>query len=156
YPATPNAGETSPHAGTVRIGMISSLFSDVPEPTVMAMMQPFAALMESYTGVSGELVPCDDAFHLGQQLSEEKVQLGVFHGIEFGWARQKHPNLQALMIAVNQQRYLRAHLVVRADSPMTSLCDLQNQSLALPHESREHCQLFLRQRCLTCKKEPAK
>src|SRR5690349_15548897 len=36
----------SAHTGMVRIGMISSLFSDIPEATVTAMMQPFSALME--------------------------------------------------------------------------------------------------------------
>jgi hypothetical protein len=41
--------------------------------------------------VSGELVPCGDADNLGRQLMDDKVQLGVFHGIEFAWARQKYP-----------------------------------------------------------------
>lgn len=149
------AADHSSHAGSVRIGLIASLFSDVPEPTVMAMMQPFGALMEAQTGVSGELVACGDADNLGQQLVEDKVQLGVFHGIEFAWARQKYPELRPLVIAVNQQRYLRAHLVVRADSKLGAVGDLQDKVLALPNQTREHCQLFLRRRCLECRKEPA-
>src|SRR5207302_5268891 len=28
--------------------------------------------------------------------------------------------------------------------------------LALPNQTREHCQMFLRRNCLQCKKEPAK
>jgi hypothetical protein len=39
-----NAKDRSTHPSTVRIGMISSLFNDLPEATVMAMMQPFGAL----------------------------------------------------------------------------------------------------------------
>src|SRR5207237_5002788 len=74
------------HMGTVRIGMIATLFSDVPQPIVMAMMQPFAALMESQTGVNGELVACGDADNLGQQLTDDKGQLGGVHGIELAWA----------------------------------------------------------------------
>ena len=77
------AGNRAARSGTVRIGLIASLFSDVPEPIVMAMMQPFGALMEAQTGVSGELAPCGDADNLGQQLMDDKVQLGIFHGIEF-------------------------------------------------------------------------
>ena len=53
---TVNAKERSTHPSTVRIGMISSLFTDVPEATVMAMMQPFAAMIKAQTGVSGEPV----------------------------------------------------------------------------------------------------
>jgi ABC-type phosphate/phosphonate transport system substrate-binding protein len=149
------AENRSPPPNIVRIGMISSLFSDVPEPIVMAMMQPFGALMESQTGVSGELVVCGDAANLGQQLTDDKVQLGVFHGIEFGWARQKHPELRPLVIAINQQRYLRAQFVIRADSTASRVADLQDKALALPNQTREHCLLYLRRRCLESKKEPA-
>ncbi len=42
------AGDRTPPTGIVRIGLISSLFSDVPEPTIMAMMEPFGALMEAH------------------------------------------------------------------------------------------------------------
>ena len=143
------------HMGTVRIGMIATLFSDVPQPIVMAMMQPFAALMESQTGVNGELVACGDADNLGQQLTDDKVQLGVFHGIEFAWARQKHPELRPLMIAVNQHRYLQGLLVVRADSKVGNFGDLEKKTLAFSNQTREHCQLFLRRHCLEAKKEPA-
>jgi ABC-type phosphate/phosphonate transport system substrate-binding protein len=151
----PRAEESPPHTGFVRIGLISSLFSDVPVATVMGMMQPLSALMEAQTGVSGELVACGDVDNLGQQLLDDKVQLGVFHGIEFGWARQKNPELRALVIAVNQQCTMRAHLVVRADSKITGLADVQDKTLALPQQTREHCHLFLRRRCLEYKKEPA-
>jgi ABC-type phosphate/phosphonate transport system substrate-binding protein len=154
-PPHSQAEDHSSHVGLVRIGLIASLFSDVPEPTVMAMMQPLGALMEAHTGVSGELVSCGDAENLGQQLTEDKVQLGVFHGIEFAWARQKHPELRPLVIAVNQQHHLRAHLIVRANGKIANLGDLQGKALAFPHASREHSQLFLRRRCQEFKKEPA-
>jgi ABC-type phosphate/phosphonate transport system substrate-binding protein len=150
-----NAKDRSTYPSTVRIGMISSLFNDVPEATVVTMMQPFVALIKAQTGVSGELVPCGDADNLGQQLVDDKVQLGVFHGIEFAWARQKYPELRPLVLAVNQQRYLRAHLVVRADTKVSTLGDLQDKTLALPNGTWQHCHLFLRRRCLEWKTEPA-
>jgi ABC-type phosphate/phosphonate transport system substrate-binding protein len=149
------AGNRVARTGAVRIGLISSLFCDMPEPIVMALMQPFGALMEEQTGVCGELVPCGDANNLGQQLSDDKIQLGVFHGIEFGWARQKHPELRPLVIAVNEQRCLRAHLVVRADSKVSCLGDLQGKALALPNQTRDHCRMFLQRRCQEWKKNPA-
>src|SRR5262245_45466183 len=80
----------------VRIGMIGTLFRDVPEATVQTMMQPFGALMESQTGVNGLLVPSGDAESMGQELASDKLHLGVFHGIEFAWARQKFPELRPL------------------------------------------------------------
>src|SRR5947209_12017481 len=73
--------------GTVRIGLVRTLFRDVPEPMVRLMMQPFNALMKAQTVVSGDLIPCDDPCDLGKRLHEGMMELGVFHGFEFGWAQ---------------------------------------------------------------------
>jgi ABC-type phosphate/phosphonate transport system substrate-binding protein len=140
-------------ADVVRIGLIDSLFRDIPEPTALALMQPFGVLMKAQTGMSGELVLGGDADKLGQQLADQRVQLGVFHGVEFAWARLKHPELQPLVIAVNQQRHLRARLIVSAQSKAASFADLQGTTLALPRASREHSHLFLQRRCQGCDKE---
>jgi ABC-type phosphate/phosphonate transport system substrate-binding protein len=137
----------------VRIGMVNSLFRDTPEPMVMALMKPFGALMESQTGLKGQLVPAGAAESLGQQLAEDKVQLAVFHGFEFAWARQRYPELQPLMIAVNQKRHLRAHLVVNCDCQATGLADLKGRILAIPRRTREHCHLFLHRQCQECGQE---
>jgi ABC-type phosphate/phosphonate transport system substrate-binding protein len=141
-----------PPAG-VKIGMIDSLFQDMPVSTVMVMMKPFAAIMEAQTGVSGELVPSGDALALGRDLSENKVQLGIFHGIEFAWARQKYPELKPLMIAINQQPYLNAYLIARDDSQVTHFQDLGDSAVALPRHSLQHCHFFLRRRCREQRRE---
>ena len=141
------AAEPTRSTEPVKIGMIGSLFRDTPQTTVMAMMQPLGTIMESQTGVRGELVPGGDAESLGKQLAEGKLQLAVFHGIEYAWAKQKHPELRALVIAVNQTRYLRAHVVVRSDSKIASLADLRDKTLALPNQTREHCHVFLHRHC---------
>jgi ABC-type phosphate/phosphonate transport system substrate-binding protein len=147
------AGEPTAHAA-VKIGMINSLFKEVPESTITTMMGPFGAIMESQTGVRGEVVLGGDAMGLSQSLSENKVQLGVFHGIEFAWAKTKHPELKALVIAVNQQLYPRAVLCTRCDCKAASFDDLQNQSLALPRGTRDHCYLFVERHCPEFKKRP--
>lgn len=140
---------------TIRIGMVRSLFRDTPEPLVVAMMAPFGALMESQTGIAGELVPGGDALNLGRLLVEDRVQLGVFHGIEFAWARQRYPELRPLMLAVNQQRHLRALVVSRKGATAKALPDFAGKALALPRQSREHCQVFVDRCCQGCGKGPA-
>src|SRR5437764_8082936 len=142
--------QDGPSTECVRIGMVSSLFRDTPESVVRAMMQPFGALMESQTGIPGQLQAGGDAAHLGQLLAEGHVDIGVFHGIEFGWARRKYPEFRPLMIAVNQSRLLQALVLVRADADPTELSDLKGKTLALPRCTREHCHLFLERRCLEC------
>src|SRR5262249_11857952 len=84
---------------------------------------------------------------LAGRLKDDKVELGIFHGVEFAWARQKEPSLKALLVAVNQRRDARAELVVRKDAGYSGPEDLKGQAVALPRFSHEHCRLFLRRRC---------
>jgi ABC-type phosphate/phosphonate transport system substrate-binding protein len=133
---------------TVRIGLIGSLFRDTPEPVVLVMMRPFRSLLETQTGVCGDLIAAGDANNLAQKLKNDEVQLGVFHGIEFAWARQKFPRLRALVIAINQHPFLRAELIVKKDSVVSSLADLKGRIVALDRRAREHCHLYLERRCV--------
>jgi len=140
----------------VRIGLVRTLFRDVPEPMVLLMMQPFSTLMRAQTGLNGKLIPCRDPYELGQRLHEDKMELGVFHGFEFAWAQQKHPDLRPLCIAINRHRHLTANLVVRSDSEAAGLVDLKGKIVALPRYSREQCRLFLERACQECGTEPSR
>lgn len=141
---------------SVRIGLVSSLFRDTSEPLMQIIMRPFKSLLETQTGMSGRLVSGGDAYHLSQRLKEGDVHLGIFHGVEFAWAKAKFPQLKPLLIAVNQQRFLRAHLIVRADSSIQSVDDLKGRVVGLPNLSREHCWLFLERRCVPIDQTPDK
>jgi ABC-type phosphate/phosphonate transport system substrate-binding protein len=138
----------------IKVGMICSLFHDIPKPLVEMMLKPFQALMEAQTGMHGQVVASGDADTLGRQLSEGEVHLGVFHGIEFAWARLKYPELQPLVVAMSEQRQQRACLVVRQDCDVTSLAGLQGKSLALPCQSRVHCRMIVERRCQCCGQPP--
>src|SRR2546421_8775636 len=123
----------------IRIGLVRTLFRDTPASLVDVLSQPLKTLMQSQTGMSGELSVTGDAFDLSKKLKENTVQLGVFHGFEFAWARQRNPGLKALVVVVSHHRQLHAHLVVRKDSPATCCADLKGKSVAIPMGSREHC-----------------
>jgi ABC-type phosphate/phosphonate transport system substrate-binding protein len=127
----------------VKIGLVRSFLRDLPPSMVQLMMQPFSLLMKAQTGLNGELVPCRDAFDLARQLHEDRLQLGVFNGFEFAWAREKYPDLQPLCIVINHERHLTASLVVRGDSNLTSVDDLKGKTVAVPRYCPEHCRLYL-------------
>jgi ABC-type phosphate/phosphonate transport system substrate-binding protein len=111
------------------------------------LLQPFKTLMEDQTGVQSVLVNGGDQNHLGQEIMEDRVQLGVFHGFEFSWARLKYPELKPLLIAVNQESYCRSLLVVRQDNPAVGIGELKGKVLTMPRLSCEHCRLYLERRC---------
>jgi ABC-type phosphate/phosphonate transport system substrate-binding protein len=140
----------------VRIGLVNSLFRDTPEPIMQIAMRPFKAILEAQTGVTGQIVAGGDAEDLAGQLKDDKVQLAVFHGVEFAWAREKQPTLKPLLIAVNHHRELHALLIVRKDAKAAGCDDLQGRAVALPRLSREHCLLFLERRCTPAGSTPEK
>jgi ABC-type phosphate/phosphonate transport system substrate-binding protein len=134
----------------VQIGMVGSLFTDVPKPLVNILMHPFKALMKEHTGLDGDTIIGGDAYHVGRQVVEDKLHLGVFHGHEFAWAQQKYPNLRPLMIAVSTHRHLRVRLVVNAESKSASFADVKGKDLAFAYRSKEPCRVFLDRSCGEC------
>jgi ABC-type phosphate/phosphonate transport system substrate-binding protein len=146
-PLRAKAGEEAA-AKKVKVGLVKSLFKDAPEAVVQIVMRPFKAFLEAQTGSTGEIVLSGDAETLGQQLSDDKVQIGVFHGYEFAWAKQKNPQLKVIVLAVNENPIQHALLVVRKDCKAEDYCDLKGTTLAVPRLTREHCKLFLENRCV--------
>jgi ABC-type phosphate/phosphonate transport system substrate-binding protein len=141
------ANEPSPEKKCFEIGLVSSLFRDVPAALVQLSMKPFSDVMLEQTGLVGKSKPGGDVFDLGQQIQDGKLHLGVFHGVEFAWAQERYPDLRPLMIAVNRERHLHANLVVRWDNEAKEFADLKGKILAMPRRSREHCHLFLKRHC---------
>lgn len=154
--AAVSRGTAENDAHSVRIGLVSSLFRDTSEPLMQIIMRPFRSLLETQTGMRGRLIAGGDAQHLGRRLKEGDVHFGIFHGVEFAWAKAKFPQLKPLVIAVNKQPYLRAHLIVHADGKIKHVNDLKGRSVGLPNLSREHCWLFLERRCTPSGQTPDK
>jgi ABC-type phosphate/phosphonate transport system substrate-binding protein len=151
---SPGHGQDEP--ASVRIGLVNSLFRDTSEALLQIAMRPFKALLESQMGVQGTFVGGGDPESLGRALTEGRLELGIFHGFEFAWARTKYPQLKPLLIAVNGQPFLRAHLVVLQNGPVSGIDDLKGARVALPAGSREHCRLFLERRCVPTGARPSR
>lgn len=128
---------------TVRIGMIRTMFRDIPEAMIAPLSKPFQALMERQTGRPGEINLSQDAHVLAERLIAGEVDLGVFHGFEYAWVQENHPELKALVVAVPNGQTFQACLVMREDSGSTGWEGLAGKTVALPRGSREHCRLYL-------------
>jgi ABC-type phosphate/phosphonate transport system substrate-binding protein len=152
--ATTAAPAHEPATPPVRIGMLATMFRDVNPAMFAALSHPFHALVESQTGLKSELILVQTPDELREQLNNGKIQLGVFHGFEFAWMKQKTPTLQPLMLAAPQVRPLRALIVVGKDSPVKSLADLKGKTVALPKGTREYVRLFLTRQCQALGQSP--
>ena len=131
----------------VRIGLVESMFRDIPEKSVKASIDQFREIMEKETGHTGESVTIKDYTGVADQVMKNQVQLGALHGFEFAWVRKKYPDLRPLAVAVNQQRYVNSHLLALAKEPVADLSGLKGQTLAIPEQTKAYNLLFLERQC---------
>ena len=154
--AVPVSSTEPTPSGPVQIGMVQTLFTDVPTPVINLLMPPFRDLMKQFTGLDGQIVLGGDCYDVARKLDENKVQLAVFHGVEFGWAQQRFADLKPFMVVVYKTPQVRAHLVVKDEGGATDVAGLKGKICAVPFRSREHCRLFLDRECeCVCKGTPA-
>jgi ABC-type phosphate/phosphonate transport system substrate-binding protein len=146
---TGRAGE-KPEPDPVRIGMVQSLFTDVPTPLVNLLTPPFKSLMKDFTGLNGQPQAGGDAFEIGKNLMEDKLHLGVLHGVEFAWVAQKYPDIRPLMIAVSKYHALKAHVIVKDDCESVEFAELKGKDFSVPFRAREHLRLYVEKQCTTC------
>ncbi len=136
----------------LKIGVVSSMFRDIPPKGIDIVLKNFTDLVQLQTGYSVQITIAGDALELAEAMKKGTYQMAVFNGFEYAWAREKAPELQPLMIAVNRQRELQAHLLVRNDPAVCKIKDLQGKVLAQPWRCKEFARLFLERRCLESKR----
>lgn len=137
----------APAEKPLEIGMAKTFFNDVPEAFISIATAPFDTMMKKTTALQGKLSTSDPAAEVARKLNESQLQIGVFNSYEFAWAKQKYPDLQPLLIAVNKHRDVRAFVVVHKDSPAKSIADLAGKTLALARGTKEHCKVYLDRKC---------
>ncbi|MBX7104010.1 MAG: phosphate/phosphite/phosphonate ABC transporter substrate-binding protein [Gemmataceae bacterium] len=137
----------APAEPTVRIGMLKSMFREVPPAMFNAMSTPFQTVVQSQTGLKGQLVIVESAEAMRQQLTTGEVQLGVFHGFEFAWMKLKEKSLEPLMLVSVNPNMLQAVVVVQKDCSAKGVAECRGQKLAMPKATKEHSRLFLQRRC---------
>ena len=141
-----NAAGRAGDKDVYHIGIPRSAFRDVPPAFLSFAGMPFKDLMKSQTGLDGEVVMDADALNIARMLESGKLQLGVFLGHEFAWARDKHPTLEPIVCTVPRPKEIQAFLLVRWDNKAENLGDLKGSRLALATTSRDHAKMFLDKR----------
>lgn len=147
--AAPGGPSPKPGAqpGSYRIGLIRSMFRNVPEAAFPMLASPFKRLMQNQAGMTGDLCLVNDAETLAGQLESGETHLGVFCGFEYAWVRTHFPHLQPLVLAIGREVRPTAVVVVRKGGPVQALEDLKDHPAVLPRDGKEWCRLFAERRC---------
>ncbi len=126
----------------IRLGVLGGMFRDVPPALVHAAATPFRELFKKQTGLDGEVEVVADHEELATKMRDKKLHLGVFHGFEWAWVKDRYPELVPLAITIPPRRP-QAVLVVNADAKAATLADLKGATVAVPIATKAHCRLFL-------------
>src|SRR5207237_8453967 len=93
-PETKPETKTDQAAPSIRLGIVRSLFRDIPEPLIKITMIPFQALMHEQTGMNCDLAAPMDAYELAKKLADRQVELAVFQGFDFAGVNEKYPDIK--------------------------------------------------------------
>jgi len=128
--------------GTLHIGSSGSLSSarEADERTSVETLRNF---IKEETGLDNEILPQKSWHELADKMGRGELQLGVFQGYEFAWAKEKHPELKALALAVNGRRYPVAYVVAHRGNAAKDFAGLRGQSLSIPAQSPGFVRLFV-------------
>src|SRR5438093_8778901 len=139
---------------TLRIGISGLMFREVPDATAKQALESLRSLVQTQTGYGSDFTVEDSIENLAGQLDQDKLDFVVLVGYEFAWVQQKHGKLRPLVVAVNRENQLYAHLIVREEAKARKWADLQGKKFALATGSRPHCRLFVERRCAAVGKTP--
>jgi len=138
-------GLTAPAAAqppkVLHLGVLSGMFRDIPPPLIHAAAVPFRDLLKRQTGLDGEVEVVADHEEQAARLQAKKLHIGVFHGFEWAWVKDRHPDLIPLAVSVPARKF-QAALVVKADSKARVPADLKG-NVAVPLGTKAHCYLFV-------------
>ncbi len=131
----------------ILLGMAKSFFNDLPDVFIKISTDPFAPVVKKTMALDARLSPGDNAAEMAQKLDNGQLQIGVFHGFEYAWAKQQYPDLQTILVVVNKHRDVRTFILVHQDNPAKNLAELRGKTLALALGTKEHCRMYLDRKC---------
>jgi ABC-type phosphate/phosphonate transport system substrate-binding protein len=125
----------------VKIGLPTVLFRDIHPGLIDIAAKPFKEMIQKTAGMNGSLVIGKDYNELTTQIQQNQVDIVLFHGFEYAWAKTKTDKLVPLVITLPNCGKVQACLVVNVASKATELKDIK--TVAIPKGSKAHCQMFL-------------
>lgn len=130
-------------AQTLKIGMPRGMFRDIQPNLVKAMSGPLREMIGKRSKLDGEVEIVPDAHALADRMSARQLHFGVFHGFEYAWIAQQHPEIVPLVVTIPPGRKVQGCVVVRKDNPARKLADLGDAAVAIPRGAKAHTLLFL-------------
>jgi ABC-type phosphate/phosphonate transport system substrate-binding protein len=127
----------------LRIGTSGSLALNSGNVSEQAAIDTLKSFIKDETGFDNEILKQNSWRDLAEKMRAGQLDLGVFQGCEFAWAKEKYPQLNALATAVNVYQNRYAYIVARKDNPVQNFAGLKGQAIAIPASAEGQLALFV-------------
>ena len=128
----------------VSIAMTPSLLVDQSEAQQKFIADEFPNLVKDFTGLAGTLDRPKTADDVAERVASGKSTFGVLQGIEFAEAKEKHPGIEALIIALYRTPANKAIVLTKKDASAASFADLKGKDVAVLKQGKEHIRRYLK------------
>lgn len=126
----------------LHIGSSGSLTttSNVKEDDALETLRSF---IKEETGMENQIIKEKNWQELTDKLGKKELQIGVYHGFEFAWAKDKLPDLKPLMLAVRVHPFSKAFVIANKSNQAADFAGLAGQTLSIPVASSGFPELFV-------------
>ena len=136
------AGVVPATAQTVSIAVPPSLLQDMSTGQMKFVRDEFPRMVHDFTGLDATLAMRGSVEAVGKNLAAGTDQFAVLQGVEYGWLKAKHPEIQPVLIGIYHVTQPRSLLLTKKDDPATSFADLKGRSIAVLKAGKEFIYLF--------------
>lgn len=136
----------------LHIGSSGSLTSssNVKEEDALETLRSF---IKEETGMENQIVKEKNWQEVTDKLAKNELQIGVYQGYEFAWAKDKLPDLKPLMLAVRVHPFSKAFVIANKSNQATDFAGLAGQTLSIPLASTGFPELFVEREALAAGKK---
>jgi ABC-type phosphate/phosphonate transport system substrate-binding protein len=139
------AAKSADPAPAIRLGLVQTMFRDVPPSFVQSIQGPFRDVFKRQTGMVGEIELLPDWEALSNRIKDGTLSAGVLHGFEFAWAKKANPDLEPIVVSKPHEAKLTACIVVNAaggQRNITNPGDLTGPCVVVSKGLKAHVHLY--------------
>jgi ABC-type phosphate/phosphonate transport system substrate-binding protein len=139
---------------SLRIGTSGTLTSEGGGKNEKSSLDTLKSFIKDETHLESEINHQKDWQELATKMSKGDLDVGVFQGFEFAWARQRFPELTPLAVAVNIYVYPTVYVVAGRDIPAKDFAGLQGKSISMVTDGTGTIHLYVERQCKAAGKKP--
>jgi ABC-type phosphate/phosphonate transport system substrate-binding protein len=131
----------------LRIGTSGTLEPEGGDANDKSSIETLKSFIKDETGFNSEIIRQKNWQELAQKMSNGELQVGVFQGFEFAWAKEKFSDLKPLAVAVNTYVYPEVYLVAARDSGASDFNGFHGKSLSVVKNAPGFIRFFVDRQC---------